>query len=69
MTALPPGYDAWRLEGPPESDEPGRHEGETCGRLTEPDEDAPRNWRPRPCGGVMIEDDGETVCDTCGELA
>ena len=64
-----PGYDAWRLAGPDEHDTPGTEEGETCNRVVEPDEDAPRGYRPRPCDGMMQVVDGETVCDHCGELA
>ena len=68
-----PGYDAWRLEGPPESDAPGEHEGETCNRVPEPDEDAPRGYRPKPCNGTMVRvvdfDDRQVACDRCGEIA
>ena len=57
---------------PPERPEIGHHEGETCGRYPEPDEDQPRGYRPKPCKGVMIDgvDDaaGWTYCDTCGEI-
>jgi len=67
MTRLPASYDAWRLEGPPESDALGTEPGDTCGRCHEPDEDAPRNYRPRPCRGEMVDSDGVTACDTCGE--
>ena len=49
-----PGYDAWRLQGPPEADMPGTEDGETCNRYPETDEDAPRGWRPRPCRGTMM---------------
>ena len=66
---LPRGYDAWRLEGPPESDAPGELDGETCNRVPEPDEDAPRGYRLRPCQGMMQAVDGEIECDECGTLA
>lgn len=65
-----PGYDDWKL-ATPYDDEPtcGMEEGEICGRYTEPDEDAPRGYKPKPCKGEMIEDGGAIICDTCGELA
>jgi hypothetical protein len=70
MTALPRDYDAWRLSCPYDDfDGVGECEGETCNRVHEPDEDAPRNYRPRPCGGIMVADDGEIICESCGELA
>jgi hypothetical protein len=50
-------------------DEIGAYDGDTCNRFPEPDEDAPRGYRPRRCDGVMVEMHGEIVCDTCGELA
>ena len=69
-----PGYDAWKLSSP-DDDQPGpigNEDGETCNRVHEPDEDAPRGYRPKPCKGVMIDgvDDaaGWTYCDTCGEI-
>jgi len=62
-----PGYDAWRLQGPDELHEIGTEEGQDCARYHEPDDDAPRGYRPRPCPGVMILDDGDTICNTCGE--
>jgi hypothetical protein len=64
-----PGYDAWKLEGPPEVHSVGMSLGDECGRFAEPDEDAPRGYRPRPCAGEMIDDDGYVVCDRCGEMA
>jgi hypothetical protein len=67
MTRLPASYDAWRLRGLVEFAEPGTEPGDTCGRCHEPDEDAPRGYRPRPCNGVMADDDGDIACDTCGE--
>ena len=66
---LPGNYDAWRLEGPPETDALGEHEGETCNRVDEPDEDAPRSYRPKPCNGMMQAVGGEIECDECGALA
>lgn len=68
-----PGYDAWRLASPYDDfDGVGEHEGETCNRFVEPDEDAPRGFRPRPCAGEMIadsDDDGVIRCNCCGEVA
>ena len=64
-----PGYDAWKLAGPDdEYQEVGTEEGESCGRYEEPDEDAPRGYKPKPCDGVMEGGDGFSVCDTCGEI-
>ena len=31
----------------------GNEDGETCGRVDPPDEDAPRGYKPKPCQGVM----------------
>jgi len=63
------GYDEWKLEGPDEGrQEPGTEEGETCGRYEEPDEDAPRGYKPKPCGGVMRDAGWAAYCDTCGEI-
>jgi hypothetical protein len=64
-----PGYDAWRLAGPDEAPQVGTEGGDTCNRYPEPDEDQPRNYRPRRRNGVMQKWRGETACDTCGELA
>lgn len=48
----------------------GTEPGDECGRCEQPDEDAPRGYRPTPCPGVMIEDeDGICRCDECGETA
>jgi hypothetical protein len=70
MNALPRNYDDWRLQGPDETVEIGTQDGDTCFRLPEPDEDAPRNWRPRPCGGLMMTDaHGDVVCESCGSAA
>lgn len=71
MNALPANYDAWRLSCPyDESYGVGTEDGETCDRYPEPDEDAPRNHRPRPCGGLMMVDaDGTVRCESCGEVA
>ncbi len=63
------GYDVWRLSTPHHADPVGCCVGDACNRFPEPDEDAPRNYRPRPCNGMMIDDEGVVVCDTCGELA
>jgi hypothetical protein len=69
-TQLPASYDAWRLAAPDDDfDSIGVEEGGICNRLPEPDEDAPRNWRPRPCSGEMVNDDGDgVICDTCGAV-
>lgn len=64
MTAIP-GYDAWRLRGPDETDGIGVEEGQPCNRYPEPDEDMPRGYRPKPCRGEMVCEDGYVVCDTC----
>lgn len=63
------GYDAWKLAGPEDLLEPGTEYGETCNRFPEPDEDAPRNWRPKPCNGSMEQHDDCVMCDTCGQMA
>ena len=56
-------------------DEIGHHEGETCGRYLEPDEDMPRGYRPKPCRGLMRHEQIKGIrllnyvtCDTCGEI-
>jgi len=56
---------------PNDRDEIGTEDGETCGRYHEPDEDAPRGYRPEPCDGEMNLDEpgGMVCCDTCGEIA
>ena len=64
-------FDRLSVHRPPECDEPdpiGTEPGYTCNRCAEPDEDAPRGYRPKPCSGEMIEEDGVTVCDRCGEI-
>lgn len=67
---LPRGYDDWRLSGPDEDRfEIGTEDGQPCNRVPEPDEDAPRGYRPRPCKGVMVDEDGVVICDTCGEAS
>ena len=64
------GYDEWVTRGPwDESEEIGTEEGDQCNRITEPDEDAPRGYRPTPCSGVMVQACGEVVCETCGGIA
>ena len=66
-----PGYDAWMLASPDDDrHQIGHAAGDTCGRYEEPDEDAPRGYRPRPCKGVMYLDCtyGDHYCDTCGEI-
>lgn len=70
MTQLPANYDAWRLASPDdESGGVGTDDGQPCNRVQEPDEDAPRGYRPKPCKGEMTHSDGVTICDTCGETA
>jgi hypothetical protein len=51
-------------------DEIGHEDGETCGRVEPPDEDAPKEYKPKPCKGLMNLDerDGMICCDTCGEI-
>jgi hypothetical protein len=66
---LPRDYDTWRLQGPDEPQQIGTDEGDECGRVEAPDEDAPRGYRPRPCTGVMGQACGEVVCETCGGMA
>lgn len=68
------GYDAWRLSTPYDDfDGVGTEDGEMCNRIAEPDEDAPRGYRPKPCKGTMAHvvsfDDRHVACDTCGEIA
>jgi len=60
---------------PDERQEIGTEEGQPCLRYPEPDGDEPRGYRPKPCGGVMVEqyEDADrhlvwTECDTCGEI-
>jgi hypothetical protein len=65
MTA--PGYDAKILATPYDEPTIGTEEGETCDRYEEPDEDAPRGYKPKPCKGTMVLADGVLICDTCGE--
>ena len=69
MTQLPANYDAWRLQGPDEDDEIGTLDGDTCNRIEEPDEDAPRGYRPKPCNGEMLELDDGVFCFRCGAQA
>lgn len=61
-------YDEWRLRGPDERIEIGLEDGQPCNRFTEPDEDMGRA-RPRRCAGTMVDLDGDTICDRCGEAA
>ena len=44
-------YDEMILRGPDERHEIGTQGGETCGRYPEPDEDAPRGYKPKTCAG------------------
>lgn len=45
----------------------GAQAGDTCGRYHEPDEDAPKGYRPKPCDGTMFPDAGRVYCDVCFE--
>lgn len=68
-------YDTWKLASPDdESHEIGAEDGQPCLRVTEPDEDVPRGYKPKPCNGTMFiggdeTDDCWVQCDTCGEVA
>ena len=65
------GYDAWRLASPDdERHEIGTEDGQPCNRIHEPDEDAPRGYKPKPCkGGMNLDErDGMICCDTGGEI-
>lgn len=65
-------YDSWKLTPPDdERHAVGTEDGQPCGRYHEPDEDAPRGYKPKPCPGVMVRDDDAecAVCDTCGEMS
>ncbi|WP_147335646.1 hypothetical protein [Pseudotabrizicola alkalilacus] len=53
------GYDAWKLSPPDDPPSPGDEEGQTCNRFSEPDEDAPRGHRAKPCPGTMVFNDVE----------
>lgn len=65
-----PGYDAWKLATPwDDRHEIGTEDGDQCNRITEPDEDAPRGYRPKPCAGTMEGLGGLCICDTCREIA
>ena len=68
---LPANYDAWRLAGPEEPHTIGTEDGQPCNRIHEPDEDASRGYKPKPCKGVMRygEMSEFTFCDTCWEIA
>lgn len=65
------GYDEWKLRGPDdEYVEIGTDYGDVCNRFHDPDEDAPRNYSPRRCTGIMEEvEEGVFECDHCGEAA
>ena len=64
-------YDEMILRGPDERPEIGTQDGETCGRYPEPDEDAPRGYKPKPCNGMMEIEPCQCCiqCNTCGEWA
>tara|TARA_R110000772_G_scaffold258955_1_gene376378 strand:+ start:488 stop:694 length:207 start_codon:yes stop_codon:yes gene_type:complete len=63
-------YDEMVLRGPEEAHEIGTEHGDECGRYEEPDEDAPRGYRAKPCTGTMKHDESEgmTFCTTCWEM-
>lgn len=62
-------YDRLTANPPDERHEVGLEAGEMCGRYEQPDEDAPRGYKPKPCNGTMCQDDDEPAyCDTCGEM-
>ena len=62
-------YDSWRFRNLSDGDPIGTEDGDICGRYAEPDEDAPRGYRPKPCTGEMVDDGyGFIRCDVCGEL-
>lgn len=65
MNLMPPGYDAWALRTPDGPHQIGTQDGELCNRYEEPDEDAPRGYRPKPCTGTMDSNEGYVICDTC----
>ena len=69
MNTMFSGYDDWRLAGPQEDYEVGTEVDDECGRYAEPDEDAPRGYRPKSCTGTMENHDGCMFCDTCGEMS
>ncbi len=61
-------YDEWKLRGPDDPVEIGCEYGDVCNRFPEPDEDMPRNYKPRRCTGIMEEvEEGFFECDRCGE--
>ncbi len=70
-------YDRLAVNPPPGvyDHQIGMEHGDTCGRFHEPDEDAPRGYKPKPCKGVMKASRPYTgawpyiACDTCGEVA
>lgn len=71
-------YDTWKLASPDdERHEVGTEDGQPCLRYAEPDEDAPRGYRPKPCTGTMVHrqegaeyfETSWVECDTCGEAA
>ena len=62
-------YESWLSSNMPDGDPIGTEDGDICGRYAEPDEDAPRRYRPKPCQGEMVDDGhGFIRCDCCGEL-
>jgi len=66
-----PGYDAWKLATPDDDrHEIGHEAGKECRRVHEPDEDAPRWYRPKPCPGTMedVADEFFVMCSACGEI-
>ena len=67
MNLMLPNYDAWALRGPDEQQEVGTEHGDPCKRYPAPDGDEPRGYRPKPCTGMMDNNEGYIICDTCGE--
>ena len=62
-------YDAWRLAPPDDGADIGTEYLEPCNRCEEPDEAAPRGYRPKPCDGVMDNNEGYITCTICGSQA
>jgi len=62
-------YDAWLFSNISDGDPIGTEDGDICGRYAEPDEDAPRGYRPKPCTGTLVDNGyGFIRCDICAEL-
>ena len=63
-----PGYDTHIFRAPEPPHQICTDPGDMCNRTAEPDEDAPRGYRPKPCRGEMINEDGVVMCCECGEV-